>query len=103
MRRTLITFGLALAAIGLAMISPGRSATIDVASAATACAPFTIDWYTIDSGGLVAATPASGYGLSGTIGQFDVGVHSGGQYTLRDGFWGGIDPRFLGALPIVQR
>jgi hypothetical protein len=47
---------------------------------------YSIDWYTIDSGG---GTSTGGvYTVSGTIGQPDAGKLTGGNYTLEGGFWG---------------
>src|SRR5436853_6030722 len=47
---------------------------------------YSIDWFTIDGGG---GTSTGGvYSVSGTIGQVDAGVISGGQYSLTGGFWG---------------
>ena len=47
---------------------------------------YSIDWFTIDGGG---GTSTGGvYSVSGTIGQPDAGVMSGGNYTLQGGFWG---------------
>jgi hypothetical protein len=57
---------------------------------ATAACPanaqsYSIDWHTIDGGG---GTCTNGqYSLSGTVGQPDAGTMSGGNYTLRGGFW----------------
>jgi hypothetical protein len=49
---------------------------------------YSIDWFTIDGGG---GTSTGGvYALSGTIGQPDVGISSGGNYTLQGGFWPGV-------------
>jgi hypothetical protein len=51
---------------------------------------YSIDWYTIDGGG---GTSTGGvYSVSGTIGQPDAGVLTGGNYTLVGGFWGAIIP-----------
>jgi len=48
--------------------------------------PFAIDWFSIDGGG---GTSTGGvYAVSGTIGQPDAGVLSGGNYSLVGGFWG---------------
>lgn len=48
---------------------------------------YDLSWNTVDGGG---GTSSSGsYGLSGTAGQPDAGVLSGGGYTLGGGFWGG--------------
>jgi len=55
--------------------------------AQTSSAQFSIDWYTIDGGGGTSAGGA--FQLSGTIGQHDAGVMSGGQYTLTGGYWSG--------------
>jgi len=47
---------------------------------------YSIDWSTLDGGG---GTSTGGvYSVSGTIGQPDAGVMSGGNYTLEGGFWG---------------
>jgi hypothetical protein len=42
--------------------------------------------WTVDSGGVVAAT-GGGFELGGTIGQPDAGFASGGRFTLSGGFW----------------
>src|SRR3989442_1215290 len=47
---------------------------------------FAIDWFTIDGGGGVSTGGV--YSVSGTIGQPDAGVLSGGAYTVVGGFWG---------------
>lgn len=47
---------------------------------------YAIGWFTIDGGG---GTSTGGvFSISGTIGQPDAGVMSGGQYSLNGGFWG---------------
>ncbi len=47
---------------------------------------YSIDWHSIDGGG---GTSTGGvYSVSGTIGQPDAGVMSGGNFTLVGGFWG---------------
>jgi hypothetical protein len=48
---------------------------------------FDLPWWTVDGGGGTSAGGA--YSLSGTIGQPDAGLMSGGDYTLGGGFWGG--------------
>jgi hypothetical protein len=54
---------------------------------------YSIDWFTIGGGG---GTSTGGvYSISGTIGQPDAGVMSGGNYSLAGGFWG-----FIGAVQI---
>lgn len=62
---------------------------------------YSIDWYTIDGGG---GTSSGGpYMLSGTIGQPDAGVHSGGSYTLVGGFWGAFAVQQVGAPTLYIR
>lgn len=51
--------------------------------------PYTIDWHTVDGGGVMNATGGP-YTLSGTIGQPDAGILGGGQ--LDGGFWGLFGP-----------
>lgn len=52
---------------------------------------YTIDWYTIDSGGVMESTDAGGqWQLSGTIGQWDASEANeatGGDWKLTGGFW----------------
>jgi hypothetical protein len=49
-------------------------------------AQYSLDWFTIDGGG---GTSTGGvYSISGTIGQPDAGVMSGGPFSLVGGFWG---------------
>jgi flagellar hook capping protein FlgD len=45
-----------------------------------------ITWHTFDGGG-VSGVAASSYTFGGTIGQSDAGTLSGGNFTLRGGFW----------------
>jgi len=47
---------------------------------------FEITWFSIDSGGTMESS-AGAYMLSGTFGQPDAGVISGGDYTMQGGFW----------------
>ena len=47
---------------------------------------YSIDWHTIDGGG--GTSTGSVYSVSGTIGQSDAGMLSGGSYTVAGGFWG---------------
>ena len=63
---------------------------------------FAIDWYTIDGGGVVTR-PASGFALSGTVGQPDSATMTGGTFALAGGFWGGIPPRYPVNLPHVVK
>src|SRR5687767_16006175 len=51
---------------------------------------YSIDWFTVDGGG---GTSTGGvYSVSGTIGQPDAGVLTGGSYSLIGGFWGAAIP-----------
>jgi hypothetical protein len=55
-------------------------------AAAASAQSYSIDWHTIDGGG---GTSTGGvYFVSGTIGQPDAGMMSGGSYSLAGGFWG---------------
>jgi hypothetical protein len=63
-------------------------ATLALPGAAAVAQP-TIPWYTIDGGG---GTSSGGtFVLSGTIGQPDAGTLTGGAFTLRGGFWNGVN------------
>jgi len=57
--------------------------------------PFTIDWFTIDGGG--GTSTNGGFYLTGTIGQPDAGVMSGGSFTLQGGFWSVVAVQTPGA------
>jgi hypothetical protein len=49
---------------------------------------YAIDWFTIDAAG---GTSTGGvYSVTGTLGQPDTGVMSGGNYTVQGGFWPGL-------------
>jgi hypothetical protein len=65
-------------------------------------ASYDLLWWTVDGGG--GTTGGSGYTLSGTAGQSDAGVLTGGGYTLAGGFWGGTGPAAYDVyLPLVLR
>jgi hypothetical protein len=49
---------------------------------------FSIDWWTIDGG--CSSSIGGSYEVTGTVGQPDAGVMSGGPFTLQGGFWPGI-------------
>jgi len=76
--------------------------SIILAAALSASAQnYSIDWYTIDGGG---GTSSGGpYTLSGTIGQPDAGLHTGGNYTLVGGFWGAFAVQQVGAPTLYIR
>jgi hypothetical protein len=66
---------------------------IIVAAAALVMAPwpthaddYCIDWWTVDGGGNTW-TASGDFELSGTIGQPDAGVMTGGEFELVGGFW----------------
>jgi hypothetical protein len=69
-------FGLALSALGL----PVRG-------------QYALDRFTVDGGGGTSA--GGGYSVTGTVGQPDAGIMSGGSFTLAGGFWPGL------AVPVV--
>jgi hypothetical protein len=48
---------------------------------------YDLSWFTVDGGG--GSSSGDPYALSGTIGQPDAGMLSGGSYTLAGGFWAG--------------
>jgi hypothetical protein len=50
-------------------------------------AGYDLTWWTVDGGG--ATSSGGGYTLSGTAGQPDAGLLTGGEYTLGGGFAGG--------------
>lgn len=55
---------------------------------------YDLSWSTADGGG--GSSSGSTFSLTGTAGQPDAGVMSGGDFTLAGGFWGG------GAVTITQ-
>lgn len=62
---------------------------------------YSIDWYTIDGGG--GTSSGGAYTLSGTIGQPDAGVHTGGNYSLVGGFWGAFAVQEIGSPTLFIR
>jgi hypothetical protein len=70
----------ALLLLASAVLLPARPAQ------AAAAAPAVLRW-TVDGGGGHSA--GGDYTLTGTVGQFDAGVASGGDYVVVGGFWGG--------------
>ena len=65
---------------------------------------FSLPWWTVDGGGGVSQ--GGSYQLSGTIGQADAGLLSGGSYALQGGFWGGESTSggsYMLHLPLVVR
>jgi hypothetical protein len=65
---------------------------------------YALTWWTIDGGGSQNIGGAGGYALSGTIGQPDPGVASGGSYEIMGGYWGGAPPvGYNNYLPTIVR
>jgi hypothetical protein len=64
----------------------GRTPHIDRGADQIEVDLYAADWVTIDGGGGVST--GGEYSLSGTIGQPDAGVMSGGKFSLIGGFWG---------------
>jgi hypothetical protein len=62
--------------------------------------PYAIDWYTIDGGGGESA--GGDYTLTGTAGQPDTGVLSGGDYAIDGGFWSLITAVQTTEAPLVE-
>jgi hypothetical protein len=62
---------------------------------------YAISWWTIDGGGATVPSTGESYALSGTIGQPDAGVMSGGRFVLEGGFWGGKVTSYSLCLPLV--
>lgn len=77
---------------------------LSVAVALAAPQVFSLQWWTVDSGG--DTSQGGGYTLTGTAGQPEAGtLLSGEVYTLAGGFWGTGSP-YTGIeifLPIVTR
>ncbi len=67
-----------------------------------------IPWHTIDGGGTTASYGGE-FVLSGTMGQPEAGISSGGIYAVHGGFWG-VHPAsaplprdYRVYLPLIQR
>ena len=68
-------------------------ALVTLASSMAPAQLYTIPWYTIDGGG--GYSSGGNFELDGTIGQHDAGpTMSGGNYTVRGGFWNGANGPF---------
>jgi hypothetical protein len=50
--------------------------------------PFTLESFTVDGGG--GSSSGGNYSLTGTIGQPEAGMLSGGDYVVEGGFWPGV-------------
>jgi hypothetical protein len=63
-----------------------------------------LPWFTVDGGGITSSGGA--YTLSGTMGQPDAGLLSGGAYRLTGGLWsaeGAVDQPYTLHLPVTRR
>ena len=60
---------------------------------------FSLDWFSVDGGGGVSTGGV--YSVSGTIGQPDAGMMSGGNFLLQGGFWAGIVVPSTGEVPAL--
>lgn len=103
MRRISSTILLAL--LGVLLVVSLTSAHPEAGPAAIVPASsggsYTLDWSTIDGGG---GTSSNGsLALSGTLGQPDAGMSSGGAYTVSGGFWAGAPPQYRVRVPLLQR
>ena len=92
-RRTICSFLLALAAL-LVALSVSNTTT-----SAQSGGGYDLTWSTIDGGDGESA--GGGLTLSGTIGQPEPGVLSGGGYMLNGGFWPGAATNYRAFLPLV--
>lgn len=65
---------------------------------------YNISWFTIAGGGGTSSGTNGGtvYSISGTIGQSDAGVMSGGNYTVTGGFWGIIGTVQTAGAPLLS-
>jgi hypothetical protein len=103
MRRISLTILLTLLGVLLAIsLTHARSEYEPTAIApASSGGSYTLDWSTIDGGG---GTSGNGsLSLSGTIGQPDAGIVSGGTYTVSGGFWAGAQASYRLRLPLLKR
>jgi hypothetical protein len=90
------TTGLVLAVVLVLVIVAGGGALVSAQTGGG----YNLSWNTMDGGGYMFST-GGGYSLSGTIGQPDAGLLSGGIYTLLGGFWGGGVGQYQIYLPTV--
>ncbi|MDB6110871.1 MAG: hypothetical protein JWR69_2621 [Pedosphaera sp.] len=61
---------------------------------------YNMDWFTVDGGG--GTSIGGAFSISGTIGQPDAGVLSGGGFTVEGGFWSGISVIQSSGAPILS-
>ncbi len=88
---------------GLALLGCLAALLVFGAAAYAQTAGYTLDWFTVDSGGAVGTSPG-GYTLSGTTGQPDAGAPvAGGGYRLAGGFWYAPPAEKRVYLPMIKR
>ncbi len=64
---------------------------------------FDLSWNTIDNGGVINGSGGD-FGLSGSIGQADAGMLSGGDFAVSGGFWYVVStPDYRILLPLVMK
>jgi len=66
---------------------------------------YDLSWSTVDGGGGTVLTGGA-YRVTGTVGQPDAGLSTGGAYALGGGFWGGgavLPDGYEVFLPLVLR
>lgn len=81
----LTAIGILSSALCLGVLAFGESR--DTNSQPTAGPPdYDLSWFTIDGGGAMRSTGGN-FELSGTIGQPDAGMRTGGDFQLFGGFW----------------
>jgi hypothetical protein len=91
---------LAMCALFLVALSSAILVKTGVLAAQDIPAAYAVNWWSVDNGG--GTSLGGAYVLSGTIGQPDVGILSGGSYTLKGGFWQGL-LGYLAYLPLINR
>jgi hypothetical protein len=96
---TLLAFLGVLLAVSLTNARPKYEPTAIVL--ASSGGSYTLDWSTIDGG--AGTSSSGGLRLSGTIGQPDAGIASGGAYTVSGGFWAGAQADYRLRLPLLKR
>ncbi len=88
-----LAFVVGLACWLILLLQPGVSLSAPINGndssglAQAAQSAMAIVWNTVDDGG--QTSNGGSLVLSGTIGQPDAGVHTGGKYSLVGGFWSG--------------
>lgn len=66
----------------------GRVAGLLLSAIPALAQPYTVESFTADGGG--GTSSGGAYSVSGTFGQPDAGIMSGGNFTLVGGFWPGV-------------